>query len=190
MTSPASTATSSEPSRWKLSWVSVAVIGFTVGILVNLFFVDNYVVPSASMENTLQRGDYMLSAPLLDNATAPERGEVVVFNPPASWGQPEGTVFVKRVIAVGGDTVECCDENGDVLVNGEPIEEPYLKNGAEDLDLEYSYEVPEGSVFVLGDNRLMSADSRYHEDSPFVSVDDVIGQPKVLYWPLNRFTWL
>lgn len=159
--------------------------GVIVGLLANYFIIDTYVVPSTSMENTLQVQDYLVSVPLLDNQELPSQGAVIVFNPPTSWGQPEGTVYVKRVIGVSGDTVEWSAGESKLQVNGKAVDEPYVKNG-EAGDREFSYTVPEGNVFVMGDNRLNSADSRYHPDSPFVPVDRILGQPKILIWPLTR----
>jgi len=174
----------------RISGFTVFVIALIVGIVLNVFFVNSYVVPSASMTNTLQVGDYMLSAPLIDNAHSPTRGTIIVFNPPASWGEPEGTVFVKRVIAVGGDHISCCSADGKVRINGKSIDEPYLKDGVNDTQKTFDYIVPKGKLFVMGDNRKNSADSRYHPTEPFVPVDRVLGQPHIRFWPLNRFAWL
>jgi signal peptidase I len=169
------------------SFFIAVVIGSLGALLVNMFLLDTYVVPSTSMNNTLQVKDYMVSVPLLDNREAPDRGSVIVFNPPGSWEQPAGTVFVKRVIGVAGDTVECCSADGKILLNGEPLDEPYLKNGVNDTNLTFSVTVPEGSLFVMGDNRLNSADSRYHADDPFIPVTAVLGQPHVIVWPFTRW---
>jgi signal peptidase I len=176
--------TPAKPAKGKFGWTVPILIGALLATLLNVFFVNIYVVPSSSMEPTLNVGDYMLSVPAVDNKENPERGDIIVFHPPASWDQPEGTVFVKRVIAVGGDIVECCSLDGEVKVNDQPIKETYMQgsNGTKN----YSLKVPEGSVFVLGDNRENSADSRYHSD-PFIPFENVIGQPLQLIYPLNHF---
>lgn len=161
------------------------VLGLAVGLSFNYFIIDTYVVPSSSMENTLQVQDYIVSAPLLDNRDSPARGTVIVFNPPTSWGQPDGTVYVKRVIGVGGDTVEWSDGESKLMVNGTAVDESYVKDG-EVGNVDFTYIVPEGEVFVMGDNRLNSADSRFHPDDPFVPVSSILGQPKVIVWPLTR----
>jgi signal peptidase I len=173
-----------------ISGFTFFVIALIVAIVLNVFFVKSYVVPSASMTNTLQIGDYMLSVPLIDNAHAPTRGTIIVFNPPKSWGEPDGTVFVKRVIAIGGDHISCCSVDGKVQVNGKSIDEPYLKDGINDTKKTFDYIVPKGKLFVMGDNRLNSADSRYHPTDPFVPVSKVLGQPHIRFWPLTRISWL
>jgi signal peptidase I len=178
------------PKKRPISGFTVFVAALIVGIVLNVFFVNSYVVPSTSMTNTLQVGDYMMSAPLLDNAHAPQRGTIIVFNPPKSWGEPDGTVFVKRVIAVGGDHISCCSVDGKVQINGKSIDEPYLKDGVNNTQKTFDYVVPKGELFVMGDNRLNSADSRYHPTDPFVPVNRVLGQPHIRFWPLNRLTWL
>ncbi|SDE17752.1 signal peptidase I . Serine peptidase. MEROPS family S26A [Blastococcus fimeti] len=147
----------------------------------------------------------------------PEPGDVVVFKGPDTWS-PEVTVaepgnaltgallwlgrtvgvappseddFVKRVIAVGGQTVQCCDAEGRVTVDGEPLDEPYI---FEDTPLEARafgpVTVPEGRLWVMGDHRSASADSKAHmgdEYSGTVGVDDVIGKAAVIVWPVSRF---
>lgn len=168
----------------KFQWGWSIALGAMLAIILNTFFIDTYIVPSSSMEPTLQVGDYMLSIPVIDNRDTPERGEVIVFHPPASWDRPENEVFVKRVVAVGGDAIECCSSDGKVLLNGEPLDEPYMQGSNDGLD--YSVKVPEGTVFVLGDNRSNSADSRYHSE-PFIPVENVIGQPFQLFYPFNHF---
>ena len=102
----------------------------------------------------------------------------------------------QRVIGVGGDRVACCDANGRVTINGVPLDEPYAvvpggKNRVSEID--FDVVVPEGSVWVMGDNRYSSMDSRYHQDEPgrgFVSEDEIVGRAFVLNWPFSRFTWL
>ena len=175
--------TPAQPTK-KFGWGLPVVVGAILAIILNVFFVNIYTVPSSSMDPTLKVGDYMLSIPSIDNREAPERGDIVVFHPPASWNQPENTVFVKRVIAVGGDTVECCSSDGKIKVNNEPIDEPYTQGS--NSSVKFNFTVPEGTVFVLGDNRENSADSRYHTE-PFIPLKDVIGQPLQLIYPFNHF---
>lgn len=173
------------PSSKKSGLTVPVLVGAALAAILNIFFVNIYVVPSSSMEPTLNVGDYMLSMPVIDNKDDPERGDIIVFHPPASWNQPDGTVFVKRVIGIEGDNVECCSPEGNVVINGESIQEDYLKSNNGSLD--YSVTVPEGAVFVMGDNRQNSADSRYHTDEPFIPLDNVIGQPMQLIYPFNHF---
>jgi signal peptidase I len=100
---------------------------------------------------------------------------------------------VKRVIGLPGDTVECCDSQGRLIVNGVPIDEPYIAPGSNPSDIEFKVVVPEGSYWVMGDNRGNSTDSRFHQDLPskgFVAQDFVVGKAFVISWPVSNFEWL
>lgn len=176
-----------KPAKAKksLGFLTPVIIGAILAGLLNFFFINIYVVPSGSMEPTLSVGDYMLSIPLIDNKNAPEKGEIVVFNPPTSWGQPDGTVFVKRVIGTEGDVVECCSAKGNLIINGVETEEPFLKEGNKTNE-KWSVTVPQGKVFVLGDNRFNSGDSRYHSEQ-FIPVERIVGQPLLNIFPFNHF---
>ena len=142
----------------------------------------------------------------------PERGQIIVFDDPGGWLPPAaagtyqpnpileflglvpanaGQQLIKRVIGVGGDTVECCDEQGRIKVNGQPIDESYVKSGTDPSAIKFNVEVPEGSYWVMGDNRSNSLDSRYNTESPggpFVPKDNVVGTVFVINWPLDRFS--
>ena len=110
--------------------------------------------------------------------------------------QPGGLHLVKRVIGLPGDAVACCDASGRTTVNGEPISEPYLKlppGVTRASESDFSVTVPDGSLWVEGDNRYNSADSRLHADTPgngFVPVASVVGRAFVISWPLSRWSWL
>jgi signal peptidase I len=100
-----------------------------------------------------------------------------------------GRYWVKRVIAVGGDDVSCCGRDGAILVNGEPLEEPYLPEGAAPSTVEFDLHVPEGRMFVLGDNRADSTDSRNLLGAPgggMIPVDRVVGRADRIVWPPPR----
>ncbi|MGW1885322.1 signal peptidase I [Streptomyces sp. NPDC001970] len=193
-------------------------IALLLALLIKTFLVQAFSIPSDSMMNTLQRGDRVLVDKLTPWFGAePERGEVVVFHDPGGWLEntqtPEPNVvqkflsfiglmpsaeekdLIKRVIAVGGDTVEC-KQGGKVTVNGKALDESsYIHPGSTPCDDEPfgPIKVPEGRIWVMGDNRQNSLDSRYHQELPgngTVSVDDVVGRAVVVAWPLGRWSTL
>ncbi|MEU1279556.1 signal peptidase I [Streptomyces sp. NPDC005805] len=192
-------------------------IALLLALLIKTFLLQAFSIPSDSMMNTLQRGDRVLVDKLTPwFGSEPERGEVVVFHDPGGWlvGEPtpEQNVFqqflsfiglmpsaedkdlIKRTIAVAGDTVEC-KKGGPVKVNGKALDEPYLYPGSSACDDAPfgPFKVPEDRIWVMGDNRQNSQDSRYHmEDANrgFVPVDEVVGRAVVVAWPLNRWATL
>ncbi|MBH5337229.1 signal peptidase I [Streptomyces pactum] len=195
-------------------------IALLLALLIKTFLVQAFSIPSDSMNNTLQRGDRVLVDKLTPWFGAePERGEVVVFHDPGGWldEAPEndsGPVMegiqkalsfiglmpsaeekdlIKRVIAVGGDTVEC-RKGGPVKVNGKALDEPYIQRGDTPCDDQPfgPVKIPEGRLWVMGDNRDDSLDSRYHQtlDKGTVPVDDVVGRAIVVAWPIDRWSTL
>ncbi|MFE5861012.1 signal peptidase I [Streptomyces virginiae] len=192
-------------------------IALLLALLIKTFLLQAFSIPSASMQNTLQMGDRVLVDKLTPwFGSEPERGEVVVFHDPADWlsGQPtpEPNIFqqvlskiglmpdasekdlIKRVIAVGGDTVEC-KKGGPVVVNGKKLDEPYIYPGNTACDdLPFGpITVPKGKVWVMGDHRQNSEDSRYHQQDStkgFVPVDKVVGRAVVVAWPVTRWATL
>ncbi|MEQ8833980.1 MAG: signal peptidase I [Miltoncostaeaceae bacterium] len=154
-----------------------------------------YEIPTESMVPTIQADDRIIANRVIYRFRDIERGDVVVFDPPRSasrfCGETAGgnIPFVKRVIGLGGDTVEI-RRNGPTLVNGEPFDvrnaRPNPAQKGEDSRL---FQVPEEHIFVLGDNRADSCDSHQWPD-PFVPEDNVIGQAEVIYWPLPHVTFL
>lgn len=202
---------------WKELPLLVAV-ALVLAFLIKTFLFQAFSIPSLSMQNTLQRGDRVLVDKLTPwFGSEPERGEVVVFHDPSDWlaGErtPERNVvqnflstiglmpsadekdLIKRVIAVGGDTVEC-RLNGPVEVNGKALDEPYLFPGNTPCDDEPfgPVTVPAGKLWVMGDHRQESSDSRYHLNDPkthgFVPVEDVVGRALVVAWPVTRWAGL
>ncbi|WP_114855236.1 signal peptidase I [Brachybacterium sp. YJGR34] len=158
--------------------------------LVRHLVVRPFEVPSASMEPVLRSGDVIL-ADRGERGSA-RRGEIVVFDgtgyfaPTADGGD---RYWVKRVIAVGGDRVECCDPSGSLLLDGEPLPEPYLPAGTAPSTIEFDLEVPEGRMFVLGDNRADSTDSRHLLGAPgggMIPVERVVGEVDRIVWPWPR----
>jgi signal peptidase I len=156
----------------------VLIVGaaLVLALLIQQFVVKPFSIPSGSMEPTLVQGDRILVARFAYRFGDPKPGDVVVFDPPIARKEE----YVKRVVAVAGDTVSVHD--GKLYVNGEPMTEPYLK----DANLAGTYEeitVPKDMVFVMGDNRNNSADSRVFGPVPKSSI---LGRVFAIYWPLNR----
>lgn len=205
--------------------ILLAAVALVLAIVVKAFFVQAFYIPSESMEPGLVRNDRILVQKPSYWAGEPQRGDVVVFKDPGGWLggasdesggvlqslmtriglYPEGGHLVKRVIGVGGDVVECCDEDGNLIVNGVPLlEGDYVKddpntecNGPMPGRCEWTAgPVPEGHLFVMGDNRGRSADSSEHmcrpnetdcvEGHEFVDADLVVGRLFTVIWPLDR----
>jgi signal peptidase I len=179
----------------------LVIVAFAVALLIKTFVLQAFYIPSASMEPTLREGDRVLVEKISYAIGEPARGQVLVFERDITgvspvvpdenvfsdiidalkglFGFPEGTTqdFIKRVIAVGGDTIEGRD--GVVFINGEQIDEPYLPAGTETSTFG-PVNIPEGQIFVMGDNRGNSDDSRSFGPVP---VDRVVGHAFVLIWP-------
>lgn len=205
--------------------VAAAVV---VVVLVKSFLVQTFYVPSGSMEPTLRVNDRILVDKTSAWSGSPKRGDVVVFSDPGGWDDvasdpgglnaalaaiglyPAGNHIVKRVIGVAGDTITCCTSQGEISVNGHPIDEhTYAIPGQWDGKTCYgpmiagchwsAGPVPAGYIFVMGDNRAHSADSTVHlctaaetecHDVPWVPVDDVVGRVFAIMWPIGHWTWL
>ncbi|MFF5448371.1 signal peptidase I [Streptomyces sp. NPDC012888] len=193
-------------------------IALVLALLIKTFLVQAFSIPSDSMQNTLQRGDRVLVDKLTPwFGSEPERGEVVVFHDPAQWlaGEPtpepnafqrvlsfiglmpsaEEKDLIKRVIAVGGDTVEC-QKGGPVKVNGKALDEQsYVFPGNTPCDDKPfgPLKVPADHIWVMGDHRQNSYDSRYHTEDVtkgFVPNDKVVGRAVVVAWPVTRWATL
>lgn len=169
--------------RW--GWVVWAlVVAAAAAFVLRTFVAMAYVVPTGSMLDTIQEGDVLLGEKVSLNFRDPEPGDVVTFRSPL-----DGDTLIKRVIAVGAQTVDLV--GGVVYVDGEALDEPYTEGkptySLSDLEgsaqISYPYTVPEGTVWVMGDNRTNSKDSRYFGA---VSVDDVTSRAVFIYWPLSH----
>lgn len=195
-------------------WQEVIILlalALVLAVLVKAFFVQAFFVPSASMEPLFVEGDRILVEKISYWNDDIHRGDVIVFDDPGGWLgaaesreasglvqqgleavglYPTGGHLVKRVIGVGGDRVKCCDAKGRVTVNGAPLQEgSYLKRGVEPSIQPFDVRVPEDALWVMGDNRPQSGDSRVHIGGPgggFVPTDDVVGKVWAIVWPLDR----
>ena len=209
-------------SFWKELPILV-VVALVLALLIKTFLVQAFSIPSGSMENTLQIGDRVLVDKLTPHfGDQPSRGEVVVFHDPGNWLADEPNTaqsnnsfirgiqdalswiglmpaanekdLIKRVIAVGGDTVTC-HGTGPVYVNGKALTEPYIYPGATPCgDKNFGpFKVPANSIWVMGDHRNDSLDSRYHMDEPgggSVPDSDVVGRAIVVAWPISHWSTL
>ncbi|QER85702.1 signal peptidase I [Streptomyces tendae] len=203
-------------SFWKELPILIG-IALVLALLIKTFLVQAFSIPSDSMQNTLQQGDRVLVDKLTPwFGSEPERGEVVVFHDPDNWlaGEPtpdpnplqkvlswiglmpsaEEKDLIKRVVGVGGDTIEC-KGTGPLKVNGKALNEPYVYPGntpcsQDDQGGQFKVKVPEGHIWVMGDHRQNSRDSRYNQadkNHGFVPVDKVVGRAVVIAWPVNRW---
>ncbi|MFJ1608393.1 signal peptidase I [Streptomyces sp. NPDC088253] len=161
-------------------------------VLFSNFVMQPFEIPSSSMERGLRIGDRVLVNKLAYRFGAePQRGDVVVFDGTGYFGNAD---YVKRVVGVGGDHVVCCDKDGRLEVNGRSVDEStFLYPGDSPSDVPFDVMVPTGSLFLLGDHRSDSSDSRDHLGSPgggMIPVGDVIGRADWITWPAGRWTRL
>nr|WP_246054657.1 signal peptidase I [Klugiella xanthotipulae] len=198
--------------------IIILVLALIASFLVKTFLVRSFYIPSSSMEDTLQINDRILVNQLVPEVSAVHHGDVVVFTDPGGWLTPRaqedpGPIqwffeviglspsdsdnhLVKRVIGLPGDNVMCCNTLGQLVINGEAIKEPYVKlpaNTTKVSSIDFDIIVPKDSLWVMGDNRYSSQDSRYHMDQPgggSIPMDNVVGHAFIITWPLNRLTIL
>ncbi|MFE2606443.1 signal peptidase I [Streptomyces mirabilis] len=161
-------------------------------VLFSNFVIQPFEIPSSSMERGLRIGDRVLVNKLAYRFGAePRRGDVVVFDGTGYFGNAD---YVKRVVGVGGDHVVCCDKEGRLEVNGRSVDEStFLYPGDSPSDVSFDVVVPTGSLFLLGDHRSASSDSRDHLGSPgggMIPVGDVIGRADWIAWPAGHWTRL
>lgn len=197
-------------------------VALLIALVLKTFLLQAFVIPSGSMEQTIRIGDRVVVDKLTPwFGSRPQRGDVVVFKDPGNWldgeqAQPaEDPVVVKqvkkfftfigllpsadeqdlikRVVAVGGDTVKCCDAQGRVTVNGTPLNEPYVHPGNPPSEITFTVRVPPHRLFVMGDHRSNSADSRFHlEDAGNGTVAEslVVGRAFAVVWPMAHWAGL
>ena len=199
----------------------VVVLGaaLVLSLVIKTFLIRSFFIPSGSMLETLQIDDRIIVNQLTPALYPIERGDVVVFKDPGGWLGPDiqestdpMTVavdwflsafgitapdskqhLVKRVVGIEGDRVICCDDDGLITINGVPISESYIAPGQAPSNVEFAVTVPSNSLWVLGDNRGNSEDSRFHAELPsrgFVSNDWVVGRAFVISWPFENWKLL
>lgn len=179
-------------------WGESIVVALVLALFIRAFFIQAYKIPSGSMRMTLIEGDRLMVNKLrygpkvpfthlrIPGYSKPRRGDIIVFVYPEDPKRD----FIKRLIALGGETVEIRD--GSIYINNRQVEEPEIKavyyfNRGTYGEEHQVVKVPKGYVFVLGDNSSSSHDSRFWG---FVPEENIIGQAKFIYWPLNRIRWI
>lgn len=198
---------------WLKETVLMVAIALLLSFLVKTFLLQAFYIPSGSMEHTLNVGDKILVNKTVSTASL-NRGDVIVFKDPGGWlpPQPEqtharaivkdaliaigimpadaGEHLVKRIIGLPGDHVKCCSAEGLLEVNGQAVSEPYLDPATQPSLSEFDIQVPADHLWMMGDNRGNSRDSRAHIGEPgggFVPLDHVSGRAWVIMWPTSRW---
>jgi signal peptidase I len=193
----------------------LVIVALAVSLLIKTLLVQFFFIPSGSMENTLQIQDRVAVNKLPFISKNINRGDVVVFRDPANWlpepfsggenrivakikeglvlvgvlPNPTKQYLVKRVIGVAGDRVICCSKSGKLTINGKEATEPYIYAGNKVSEMDFNITVPEGKIWVMGDHRSASADSRYHQDdvnNGFVPVSRITGRAYAIIWPIKN----
>ncbi len=193
----------------------LVVVALIVSLLIKTFLVQFFYIPSGSMENTLQIKDRVAVNKIPFISRSIHRGDIVVFRDPANWlSEPfasespfiveklrEGLValgilpnpakqyLVKRVVGIGGDRVICCSKSKKLTVNGKESIEPYIFEGNDPSDMNFDVTVPVGKIWVMGDHRGASADSRYHQDDinkGMVPLNRLTGRVVAVIWPFKN----
>ena len=197
----------------------LVVIALITSLLIKTFLVQFFYIPSGSMENTLQVQDRVAVNKVPFISKSIDRGDVVVFRDPDNWlpemidygtnkyiatarsalvaigvlPNPAKQYLVKRVVGVAGDRIICCTKDDKLSINGVEVDEPYIFAGNKPSDMTFDVTVPEGKIWVMGDHRGASADSRYHQEDinkGFVPVSKVTGRVVAVIWPFKNITYV
>jgi len=201
-------------------WAAVRELLIVVGIalvlssVVRIFIFQAFYVPSASMQDTLLLQDRIIATKITKPFTDIKRGQIVVFKDPGDWlpvfeedknlpmhllsvvgllPSDAGDDLVKRVIGIGGDTIKCCSPQGNILINNTELkDQDFIKPGVNTNQVEFEITVPKNRIFVMGDNRPDSRDSRFHLETAYGTVPtrNVVGPVNLRIWPFNRFAVL
>jgi signal peptidase I len=194
----------------------LVIVALAVSLVIKTVLVQFFFIPSGSMENTLQINDRVAvnKVPFIGKSIG--RGDVVVFRDPDNWlpepytieqnkvvakvkeafvavgilPNPAKQYLVKRTIGVAGDKVECCSKSEKLMINGVEIDEPYIFAGNTPSDTKFNVTVPAGKIWVMGDHRGASADSRFHQDdinNGMVPLSKVTGKVVGIIWPIKNF---
>jgi signal peptidase I len=197
----------------------LVIVALVVSLFIKSFLVQFFYIPSGSMENTLQIKDRVAvnKVPFISDNI--KRGDVVVFRDPNNWlpeivdystnqyvskaksalvtvgvlPNPAKQYLVKRVVGVGGDRVVCCTKEGNLTINGVEVTEPYIFAGNKPSEMKFDVTVPKGKLWVMGDHRGASADSRYHQDDinkGFVPLSKVSGRVVGVIWPFKNIAYI
>lgn len=196
--------------------VVIVAAALVISFLIKTFLIRSFYIPSESMESTLLVNDRIIVNQLVPEVMPLERGDIVVFRDPGGWlpsvpEVPQAPLaaagdwllslvglsasdsdehLVKRIIGLPGDRITCCNDLGQLSINGVPLDEPYVLLPRDTIDVsgqDFQEDVPEGTIWVMGDNRYDSSDSRFNGPVP---IDDVVGRAVVVSWPIDRWQWL
>ena len=197
----------------------LVVVALVVSLFIKTFVVQFFYIPSGSMENTLQIKDRVAVNKVPFISRSINRGDVVVFRDPDDWlpeivdydtnkyvskaksalvavgvlPNPTKQYLVKRVVGVAGDHIVCCTKAGNLTINDVEVTEPYIYAGNKPSEMKFDVTVPKGKLWVMGDHRGASADSRYHQEDinkGFVPISRVTGRVVAVIWPFKNITYV
>jgi signal peptidase I len=197
----------------------LVVVALVASLLIKSFLVQFFYIPSGSMENTLQVQDRVAVNKIPFISKSIDRGDVVVFRDPDNWlpeivdydtnkylsivksalvavgvlPNPAKQYLVKRVIGVAGDRIVCCTKDDKLTINGVEVDEPYIFAGNKPSEMTFDVTVPEGKIWVMGDHRGASADSRYHQEDinkGFIPISKVSGRVVAVIWPFKNISYV